>query len=85
MKRESGFLCGVCLGASCMYLFDPQQGKRRRALFRDQLVKGIHRVDTWVYGCFVDATQRARGLAAARDVGVRQPEYAQQRGVLRGV
>jgi osmotically-inducible protein OsmY len=28
------------------------------------LVKGIHRVDNWVYGCFVDATQRARGLAA---------------------
>lgn len=29
-------LTGVALGALCMYLFDPVQGNRRRALIRDQ-------------------------------------------------
>ncbi|MGZ5089715.1 MAG: SRPBCC family protein [Burkholderiales bacterium] len=30
---------GTALGGAAMYLFDPQQGRRRRALLRDQAVK----------------------------------------------
>src|SRR5690606_37640947 len=35
---ESSWLFAAALGAGLMYLFDPQQGRRRRALLRDQWV-----------------------------------------------
>lgn len=36
MNRLTKMLMGLAVGAVGMYFFDPQQGKRRRALARDQ-------------------------------------------------
>lgn len=36
------FLYGLVFGAGLMYLLDPDRGRRRRALIRDQVVHGIH-------------------------------------------
>ncbi|HET9982335.1 MAG TPA: BON domain-containing protein [Longimicrobiales bacterium] len=50
------FLAGLAVGAGLMYLLDPQQGRRRRALVRDQMVHARHELtDT--------AAARARHLA----------------------
>jgi uncharacterized membrane protein len=38
MARKSGVLMGSGLGAGIMYLWDPEQGERRRALIRDQVI-----------------------------------------------
>lgn len=36
MTRLTKMLMGLAVGAAGMYFFDPRQGKRRRALVRDQ-------------------------------------------------
>ena len=37
MTRIGAFLRGIGAGAGFMYFFDPDRGKRRRALVRDQM------------------------------------------------
>jgi osmotically-inducible protein OsmY len=58
-------LSGVAIGAALALAFDPDQGRRRRALIRDKMIRGTH-----VSGEAFDATvrdmgNRARGLVAA--------------------
>ena len=38
--RMSGFLFGVAIGATAMYLFDPRQGVERRELWGERVRKG---------------------------------------------
>ncbi len=38
MAQKVAFLRGICIGLAAMYLFDPDHGKRRQALVRDQIV-----------------------------------------------
>ncbi len=37
MTREMSMLFGMAVGAGLMYLFDPDSGRRRRALMQDKL------------------------------------------------
>jgi hypothetical protein len=37
MNRNASLLTGFCFGLVLMYVIDPSQGRRRRALVRDQL------------------------------------------------
>ena len=58
-------LSGMAIGAALALAFDPDQGRRRRALIRDKMIRGTH-----VAGGAVDATvrdmgNRARGMVAA--------------------
>ena len=55
------FLCGLGLGAALMYFLDPDAGRRRRALVRDQVVRGGHALQ--------DATEGAVQAAANRTSG----------------
>ena len=36
----SGIVSGIALGAGLMYVLDPQQGQRRRAMIRDRAFRG---------------------------------------------
>ena len=47
-----------------MYLFDPQMGRRRRALARDKAVSLTHEAQDAARVVARDASNRARGLAA---------------------
>lgn len=40
MNQSNSFIAGALLGAGIMYLLDPDGGRRRRAVIRDQAVKG---------------------------------------------
>ena len=64
MDRMLSRLGGIGLGATLMYVLDPQGGRRRRALVRDQLVHLIHELGEFADGTGRDAANRARGLWA---------------------
>jgi osmotically-inducible protein OsmY len=46
--RFSWFLLGAVVGAGAMFLLDPHQGRRRRALVRDKAVRVANTADTLV-------------------------------------
>ena len=52
------------LGALTMYLLDPDHGRRRRALLRDQFVHARRVVRERASGTARDLSNRAYGLAA---------------------
>lgn len=52
------------LGAAAMYLLDPEQGRRRRALMRDQMTKARRVMRERASGKAQDLRNRAHGLAA---------------------
>lgn len=55
---------GAAIGAGIMYLLDPDGGRRRRALVRDQLVSAGHKASDAVGATSRDMTNRARGVVA---------------------
>lgn len=69
MKKDQGLLLlAFALGAGLMYILDPQRGRRRRALVRDQITHGSHVIEDTgrrVVGAGRDLRNRARGTAAA--------------------
>jgi hypothetical protein len=52
------------LGAAAMYLFDPEQGRRRRALVGDQMTKARRIIRERAAGAARDLGNRAYGLGA---------------------
>ncbi|WP_169977873.1 SRPBCC family protein [Tautonia rosea] len=52
------------LGAGLMYYFDPDRGRRRRALVRDQFEHQLHQLDTLSQKAGRDTRNRAQGLVA---------------------
>jgi hypothetical protein len=64
MDRALSLLAGMGLGAGLMYLFDPQQGRRRRALARDKAVSLAHQAQDAAEAVAKDLRNRAQGLAS---------------------
>lgn len=69
MKRNrlidnATLVSGMILGATAMYIFDPQQGRRRRALARDRAVRGAHLLGRWMSCRARDLGNHAIGRAA---------------------
>jgi hypothetical protein len=56
-------LGGLGAGLAAMYFFDPEQGRRRRALLRDQLVKWSRITSETLSGKAEDLRNRSAGLA----------------------
>jgi hypothetical protein len=57
-------ISGLGLGAGAMYWFDPQYGKRRRALLRDQASCSVHRASEWIDKAMRDLRHRIEGTIA---------------------
>src|SRR4051812_30407223 len=55
----------AALGAAAMYLLDPQQGRRRRAMVRDQIARRSREAAHWSEGAARDVAHRARGAGAS--------------------
>jgi hypothetical protein len=68
-KPSSNMLPGVALlgglgsGMAAMYFFDPDQGRRRRALFRDQMVKWSRIAQRNINGQLKDLQNRTMGMS----------------------
>jgi uncharacterized membrane protein len=65
MKDQGKLLTGVVMGASAMFLLDPDRGARRRALLRDRGVHAGHKLGDGLAATARDARNRTRGTAAA--------------------
>jgi hypothetical protein len=64
MSKVLTFASGTGLGAALAYLLDAQQGKRRRALARDQLIHIMHQAGDAVKPTARDLRNRAVGVLA---------------------
>jgi osmotically-inducible protein OsmY len=64
MNKGVALVGGVGLGAALMYLFDPDRGKRRRALIRDKFEAAGNKASDLTGKMSRDLRNRAYGLAA---------------------
>jgi uncharacterized membrane protein len=64
MDKGLAMMVGAGVGAGLMYLYDPQMGRRRRAVTRDKLVSFGHRIDDAIEVTSRDLTNRTVGLWA---------------------
>lgn len=64
MNRNFSFLTGFALGAAFMYAFDPNGGRRRRALARDQFTRLAHTAGDGLDAAARDLSNRAAGTVA---------------------
>jgi hypothetical protein len=58
-------LVGAALGSTLMFLLDPNGGRRRRALMRDQVVRATRKTRDGLDATTRDVANRAGGIAAA--------------------
>src|SRR5687767_13429230 len=64
MNTRTGVIGGLGLGASVMYLLDPERGRRRRAMLRDGISARASDSGRFLKKSGRDLGNRARGLAA---------------------
>jgi uncharacterized membrane protein len=73
-----GLLGGIGLGAALMYFLDPDRGRRRRGLVRDQVVSAVSKADDAVGATARDLGNRARGLASEARSRFKQDEASDE-------
>ncbi len=64
MTRATGVLSGLTAGAGLMYLFDPDRGRRRRAVARDRILSEFSQLFDELEKASRDFSHRAQGVAA---------------------
>ena len=64
MTRGNELIGGLALGAGLMYLLDPDRGRRRRAVLRDQAVHWTSRLDDAAATTARDLGHRSAGVVA---------------------
>lgn len=62
MKGILALLSGLGVGAALMYLYDPQEGNRRRSMLRDKANSLNQQAQEAVQGRMEDLGNRARGM-----------------------
>lgn len=64
MNNKTAIVGAVGLGAALMYFFDPDRGRRRRALVRDKVEAAGNKVDIYAGKMSRDIRNRAYGVVA---------------------
>ena len=64
MNKGLTLIGGVGLGAALMYVLDPDKGRRRRVLMRNQATHSIHKTMDALDTTARDLRNRLRGLGA---------------------
>ena len=75
MNKKAALIGGLGLGAALMYLFDPDRGRRRRALIRDKAEGAANKAGDYAGKMSRDLRNRAYGLVAETK-SIFQPEEA---------
>jgi len=76
MNGALTFVSGLGLGSGMVYLFDPNVGRRRRAMLRDRLSSAVRRLGDHVQTTARDACQRTQGLVAEARAWLRSEEVS---------
>jgi hypothetical protein len=64
MNNKAALVGGIGLGAALMYLFDPNRGRRRRALIRDKFEAAANTTSDYAGKMSRDLRNRAYGVVA---------------------
>lgn len=64
MNKKAALVGGLGIGAALMYLFDPDRGKRRRALIRDKAEAAANKTGMYAEKMSRDLRNRAYGVVA---------------------
>ena len=64
MNKGAAIVSGVGVGAALMYFFDPDRGKRRRALVRDKVEAAGNKASCYAGKMGRDLRNRANGVVA---------------------
>jgi osmotically-inducible protein OsmY len=64
MNKKAALVGGLGLGAALMYLFDPDRGRRRRALIRDKAEGAANKAGDYAGKMSRDLRNRAYGVVA---------------------
>jgi hypothetical protein len=64
MNKKAALVGGLGLGAALMYLFDPDRGRRRRALIRDKAEGAANKASDYAGKMSRDLRNRANGMVA---------------------
>jgi len=78
MNKGVAIVGGVGLGAALMYLFDPDRGKRRRALIRDKVEATGNQIGESAVKMGRDIRNRARGVIAETKARFSQEEVSDE-------
>lgn len=78
MLRSMNFYRGLLLGAVAMYLFDPDQGRARRALLRDRTTGALHDATDFLGKAAHDLQNRTAGTTA-RTAALARPDHPDDR------
>ena len=62
MKKLPALISGLAIGATLMYIFDPEKGNQRRTLIRDKAVGLKNDAQESITGTAQDLSNRAKGL-----------------------
>jgi hypothetical protein len=62
-SRACAFVTGLALGVGFMYFFDPRDGRRRRAIARDQMLSWARQAEILAEKKARHISNRAHGLA----------------------
>ena len=62
MKGILAIMSGLGVGAALMYLFDPEEGNRRRAVLRDKAMSVSNKAQDALGGRAQDFSNRAKGM-----------------------
>ena len=74
MNKKAALVGGLGLGAALMYLFDPDRGRRRRALIRDKAEGAANKAGDYAGKMSRDLRNRAYGVVAETKSIFRQEE-----------
>jgi len=75
LRLATTIIGGIALGALAMYLTDPVQGRRRRAMAQDKMRSMTHRTSDTVGSVMRDASHRLSGLQAQASRLIGQRDY----------
>lgn len=64
MKKGVASIIGTGIGAGLMYYLDPERGRRRRAMVRDQMSHGLRKAVAGMDAASRDVVNRVRGTGA---------------------
>jgi osmotically-inducible protein OsmY len=76
MNKGVAIVGGVGLGAALMYLFDPDRGRRRRALIRDKVEAAGNKITDSAGKMGRDIQNRAQGMIAETKARFSQEEIS---------